>query len=54
MNDTLIVTVYVILDDLLRAMGQRTDRRARTSDSDTAQRYGIDCQAASIGESRLR
>ena len=27
MNDTLIVTVYVILDDLLRAMEHRTDRR---------------------------
>jgi hypothetical protein len=25
MNDTLIVTVYVILDDLLRAMGHRTE-----------------------------
>jgi hypothetical protein len=34
MNDTLIVTVYVVLDDLLRAMGHRTDRRARTSDSE--------------------
>lgn len=34
MNDTLIVTVYVILDDLLRAMGHRADRRARTSDSE--------------------
>jgi hypothetical protein len=34
MNDTLIVTVYVILDDLLRAMGHRTDGRAQTSDSE--------------------
>jgi hypothetical protein len=34
MNDTLIVTVYVILDDLLRAMNHRTDGRARTSDSE--------------------
>jgi hypothetical protein len=34
MNDTLIVTVYVILDDLLRAMEHRTDCRARTSDSE--------------------
>jgi hypothetical protein len=34
MNDTLIVTVYVILDDLLRVMGHRTDPRARTSDSE--------------------
>jgi IS5 family transposase len=34
MNDTLIVTVYVILDDLLRAMGHRTDCRAQTSDSE--------------------
>ncbi len=34
MNDTLIVTVYVVLDDLLRAMGHRTDLRARTSDSE--------------------
>jgi hypothetical protein len=34
MNDTLIVAVYVILDDLLRAMGHRTDCRARTSDSE--------------------
>ncbi len=41
MNDTLIVTVYVILDDLLRAMEHRTDSRARTSDSDTAQRAPV-------------
>jgi hypothetical protein len=34
MNDTLIVTVYVVLDDLLRAMGHRSDPRARTSDSE--------------------
>jgi hypothetical protein len=34
MNDTRIVTVYVILDDLLRAMGHHTDGRARTSDSE--------------------
>jgi Transposase DDE domain len=34
MNDTLIVTVYVVLDDLLRAMGHRTDCRARTADSE--------------------
>jgi hypothetical protein len=34
MNDTLIVTVYVVLDDLLRAMGHRTDPRAQTSDSE--------------------
>ncbi len=34
MNDTLIVTVYVILDDLLRAMDHRTDCRAQTSDSE--------------------
>ncbi len=34
MNDTLIVTVYVVLDDLLRACGHRTDCRARTSDSE--------------------
>lgn len=34
MNDTLIVTVYVILDDLLCVMGHRTDPRARTSDSE--------------------
>lgn len=34
MNDALIVTVYVVLDDLLRAMGHRTDCRARTSDSE--------------------
>jgi hypothetical protein len=34
MNDTLIVTVYVVLDDLLRAMGHRTDCRAQTSDSE--------------------
>lgn len=34
MNDTLIVTVYVVLDDLLRALGHRTDCRARTSDSE--------------------
>jgi hypothetical protein len=34
MNDALIVTVYVVLDDLLRAMGHRTDPRARTSDAE--------------------
>jgi len=34
MNDTLSVTVYVILDDLLRAMEHRTDPYARTSDSE--------------------
>ncbi len=34
MNDTLIVPVYVVLDDLLRVMGHRTDCRARTSDSE--------------------
>jgi len=34
MNDTLIVTVYVILDDLLRVMQHRTDPRARTGDSE--------------------
>ncbi len=34
MNDLLIVTVYVILDDLLRAMDHRTDCRAQTSDSE--------------------
>ncbi len=34
MNDTLSVTVYVILDDLLRAMEHRTDPCARTSDSE--------------------
>ncbi len=34
MNDTLIVTVYVVLDDLLRAMQHRTDCRAHTSDSE--------------------
>jgi IS5 family transposase len=34
MNDTLIVTIYVILDDVLRALGHRTDPRAHTSDSE--------------------
>ncbi len=34
MNDTLIVTVYVVLDDLLRACGHRTDPRAQTGDSE--------------------
>lgn len=34
MNDLLIVTVSVILDDLLRAMDHRTDCRAQTSDSE--------------------
>ena len=34
MNDLLIVTVYVVLDDLLRAMQHRTDCRAQTSDSE--------------------
>lgn len=41
MNDMLIVTVYVVLDDLLRAMRHRTDCRAQTSDSDTAQRAPV-------------
>jgi hypothetical protein len=34
MNDTLIVTIFVTLDDLLRALGHRTDCRARASDSE--------------------
>jgi IS5 family transposase len=34
MNDTLIVTVYVVLDDLLRACGHRSHPLARTSDSE--------------------
>jgi hypothetical protein len=34
MNDHLIVAVYVVLDDILRALGHRTDPRARTSDSE--------------------
>jgi len=34
MNDTLIVTVFVTLDNLLRAMRHRTDCHARTSDSE--------------------
>lgn len=38
MNDPLIVTVSVILDDLLCAMGPRTDCRAQSRDRDPAQR----------------
>lgn len=34
MNDHLIVAVYVVLDDILRALGHRTHPRARTSDSE--------------------
>jgi Transposase DDE domain len=34
MNDTLIVTVFVTLDDLLCVLGHQTDCRARTSDSE--------------------
>jgi len=34
MNDTLIVTVFVVLDDLLRVCDHRTDCHARTSDSE--------------------
>ena len=41
MNDTLIVTVFVTLDDLLRALDHRTDCRARTSDSDAAKRTPV-------------
>ena len=34
MNDTLIVTVFVTLDDLLRALGHRSHSLARASDSE--------------------
>jgi hypothetical protein len=34
MNDHLIVAIYVVLDDILRALGHRTDCRAKTSDSE--------------------
>lgn len=34
MNDTLIVAVYVVLDDILRALGHRTHPLAQTSDSE--------------------
>jgi hypothetical protein len=34
MNDHLIVAVYVVLDDILRALGHRTDPRAQTTDSE--------------------
>jgi hypothetical protein len=34
MNDDLIVAVYVVLDDLLRAMGHRTHPLAQTTDSE--------------------
>src|SRR4051812_30753100 len=33
-RDHLIVAVYVVLDDILRALGHRTDCRAQTSDSE--------------------
>src|SRR5947209_19946376 len=34
MNDHLIVAAYVVLDDILRAMGHRTHPLAQTSDSE--------------------
>jgi Transposase DDE domain len=34
MNDTLIVTVYVVIDDLMRALGHRSHPQARTSDAE--------------------
>ncbi len=38
MNDMLIVTVFVTLDDLLRDCNYRPHSPAKASDSDTAQR----------------
>jgi hypothetical protein len=34
MNDAVIVPIFVVIDDVLRALGHRTDPRARTSDSE--------------------
>ena len=34
MNDSVIVPIFVVIDDVLRALGHRTDPRARTSDSE--------------------
>ncbi len=34
MNDNVIVPIFVVIDDVLRALGHRTDPRARTSDSE--------------------
>jgi hypothetical protein len=34
MDDTFIITAYVIIADVLRALGQQTDGRARTSDAE--------------------
>lgn len=41
MNDLLIVTTFVLLDDLLTLHGHRTDLRAGASDSDAAQRAPV-------------
>ncbi len=34
MNDTLIVTVFVVIDDVMRACGHRSHPQARTSDAE--------------------
>jgi hypothetical protein len=34
MNDAVIVPIFVVIDDVLRALGHRTEPRARTSDSE--------------------
>src|ERR1700738_2681151 len=34
MNDAVIVPIFVVIDDLMRALGHRTDPRAQTSDSE--------------------
>ncbi|MDQ2785605.1 MAG: hypothetical protein M3Y58_11465 [Chloroflexota bacterium] len=41
MNDTLIVTVSVVLDDVLRAFDHQTHPQAGASDSDAAQRAPV-------------
>lgn len=33
MNDSMIVPIFVVIDDALRAFGHRTDPRARTRDA---------------------
>jgi hypothetical protein len=34
MNDAVIVPIFVVIDDVLRALGHRTDPRAQTSDAE--------------------
>ena len=36
MNEQVIVTVYVVIDDTLKTMGHSTDKRAVVSDAEVA------------------